>query len=125
MLKAGQTLLLPKPGQDVSHLWVVLLDPDPRTHETVIVNLTTQREHSETTTVLKPGEHPFVKHPTVAYYADARIADGRAIAAAIESRTYPAREICSAALLEKLREGLLASTFTPRKVKAHAQLRLA
>ena len=49
MLKAGQTLLLPKPGHDVSHIWVLVLSSDPVTMETVMVNVTTRRAHSDST----------------------------------------------------------------------------
>ena len=53
-------------------LWVVITNPDPRSGEIIMVNLTTQRPHSDATTVLPPGEHPFIDRPTVASYHDAR-----------------------------------------------------
>lgn len=125
MLKAGQTLLLPKPGHDVSHLWVLILCSDPVTMETVIVNLTTQRSHSDTTLVLQPGDHPFVKHPSVVHYGDARIVDGRPIEAALMAGTFPAHSDCSPDLLHRIQEGLLTSPFTPGKVKMYVRRRLS
>jgi hypothetical protein len=125
MLKAGQTLLLPKPGHDVSHLWVLVLSSDPITTETVIVNLTTQRAHSDTTLVLQTGEHSFVKHPSAVHYGDARIVDGRVIEAAITAGTFPVHGDCSAALLKRIQDGLIASPFTPGKVKAYVKQRLS
>lgn len=125
MLKAGQTLLLPKPGHDVSHLWVLVLSSDPVTMETVIVNMTTQRSHSDSTLVLLVGEHPFVRHPSVVHYEDARIVDGRAIEAALLAGTFPALSDCSAALLKRIQEGLLNSPFTPGKVKTYVRHRLS
>lgn len=120
MLKAGQTILLPKPGQATLHLWVIVLAPDPASQETVIVNLTSQRTHSDTTVVVQPGEHPFVQHPTVVFFADARIVDANHIAAAMKAGTFHTHQDCSAALLLKIQQGLLASTMTPQKVKLFA-----
>ena len=120
MLKAGQTILLPKPGHSTPHLWVVLLAPDPVSHETVIVNLTSQKTHSDNTVVLQPGEHPFVQHPTVVFFADARIVDAKHIAAAMEAGTFQSHQDCSAALVLRIQHGLLASTMTPQKVKLFA-----
>ncbi len=70
MLQAGQTILLPKPGSDIAHLWVVLTAPDV-TGTVVLVNFTTQRAHSDPTLILQPGDHRFIKHPTAVHYADA------------------------------------------------------
>lgn len=124
MLKAGQTILLPKPGQDTYHLWVILLAQEPAMNETVMVNLTTQREHSDKTTILQTGDHPFVVHTTAVHYADARIVDARKIAAALENGAFPTHCDCSGALLDKIRSGLFASPFTPGKVKTYVAQRL-
>ncbi len=67
MAGLGDTIILPKPGAEKEHLWVVVTNPDPNTGEVIMVNLTTQRPHSDTTTVLLPGEHPFLDRPTVAF----------------------------------------------------------
>jgi hypothetical protein len=124
MLKAGQTILLPKPGQDTLHLWVIVLASDPVTHEIVIVNLTTQRHQSDGTVVLQPGAHPFVQHATVVFYADARISDAKLIAAAIEAGTFRTHDDCSPELLFRIQQGLFASPHTPKKVKSFAATRL-
>lgn len=120
MLKAGQTILLPKPGHSTPHLWVVLLAPDPVSNETVIVNLTSQKTHSDNTVVLNPGEHPFVQHPTVVFFADARIVDAKLVAAAMQAGAFQALDNCSDAMLLKIQQGLLASSLTPQKVKLFA-----
>lgn len=120
MLKAGQTILLPNPGQASLHLWIVLFAPDSVTHETVIVNLTTQRTHSDTTVVLQPNEHAFVQHPTVVFYADARIVDAKHLVALMEAGAFPAHQDCSPAILLKIQQGLCVSPHTPQKVKAFA-----
>lgn len=120
MLKAGQTILLPKPGQDTAHLWVVVVSVNEKTNETVIVNLTTQRTHSDTTVVLQKGEHPFVQHPTVVHYIDARIIDAKQLERAIEAGTFRSHSDCTQATLQRIQEGLFTSPFTPQKVKLFA-----
>ena len=120
MPRAGQTLLLPKPGHDTKHLWVVAVAANPATQEVVIVNLTTQRPHSDATVVLQPSDHEFVNHPTVVFYADARIVDGRTIDAAIEGGMFPTHRDCSPALLLRIQQGLFDSPHTPQKVKLFA-----
>ncbi len=67
--------MLPKPGQNTEHLWVLITQADPATGEAIMVNITTQRPHSDTTTILVAGEHPFVRNPSVVFYADARMVD--------------------------------------------------
>lgn len=124
MLKAGQTILLPKPGHATLHLWVIVLAPDSVTHETVIVNLTSQKPHSDNTVVLQPGEHPFVQHPTVVFFADARIVDAKHITAAMQADTGQPHQDCSAALLLKIQQGLFVSIMTPQKVKFFTDSRL-
>jgi len=124
MLKAGQTILLPKPGQETMHLWVVVVAPDPASHETVIVNLTTQRPHSDNTVVLQLGAHPFVLHPTVVVFADARIVDAKPLMALMKAGTFQAHQDCSPVLLLRIQQGLLASAHTPQKVKTFVGQRL-
>jgi hypothetical protein len=116
MLRAGQTILLPKPGHDLAHLWVVLTPPDAQ-GQVLLVNFTTLRPHSDRTVEIEPGEHPFVAHATVAHYADARLTAAPAIEAAITSGHFRQHQDCSPALLDRLLAGALASAYTPEKVK--------
>jgi hypothetical protein len=73
MLTLGDTVMLPKPGQEKEHLWALITAADPESGDAIMVNLTTQRPHSDTTTIIQPGERPFVDRPTVVFCADARI----------------------------------------------------
>ncbi len=118
MLRAGQTILLPKSGHDLAHLWVVLTAPDALA-QVLLVNLTTLRPHSDRTVEIRPGEHPYVAHATVAHYADARMAAAPAIEAAIASGLFRTHQDCSPALLDRLLAGVLASPHTSEKIKRH------
>ena len=115
-LSAGSTFLLPVRMEWKNHLFIVLFDPNPR-RETVIVNLTTAKPHSDRTTVLQQGEHPFINRETIANYLDATIADVDKLEQAIQG-IGEIREPTTPELLSKLRSGLLASTLTKNKVKS-------
>lgn len=117
MAGLGDTIILPKPGAEKEHLWVVVTNPDPNTGEVIMVNLTTQRPHSDTTTVLLPGEHPFIDRPTVAFYNDARLAKATLLDSSVAQGVGRNHAVASAALLLKLQSGLVASPFTPTKIK--------
>jgi len=123
MLKCGDAAEMPKPGQAVPHLWIIVTDPLASSHEAVIVNVTTLRQHSDTTVVLKPGDHPYIQHDSVIFYADARLADVRNIQAGIDGGWFRQYDACSPALLKRIQEGLLASKFTRNKIKDFCRAR--
>jgi hypothetical protein len=121
LLKSGDSFLIPKTGGSTEHLWIVLTDPDVD-GKSVCVNITTQQNHSETTVVLNKGDHPFVQHASVVYYTDARILDLNLVQQALETKTTMfacvLHKPCSQDLLKRIREGLLKSRQTPKKIKA-------
>jgi hypothetical protein len=88
MAELGDSFMLPKPGHDTEHLWVLITNPDPESYEAIMVNITTQRPHSDKTTVLDSGEHPFIKQPSVVFYSDARTVDTRLLDAAVQRGAY-------------------------------------
>ena len=118
MAGLGDTIILPKPGAEKEHLWVVITNPDPNTGEVIMVNLTTQRPHSDTTTVLLPGEHPFIDRPTVAFYHDARQAKAALLDSSVAQGVGRNHALASTALLARLQNGLLVSPFTSPKIKS-------
>ena len=117
MAGLGDSFMLPKPGQETEHLWVLITNPDPAMHEAIMVNVTTQRPHSETTTILNVGDHPFIQKPSVIFFADARMVDTRLLDAAVRRGACNAHAAFQARVLLKIQAGLLASTFTPKKIK--------
>ncbi|MDQ3624139.1 MAG: hypothetical protein M3463_16905 [Verrucomicrobiota bacterium] len=117
MAELGDSFMLPKPGQETEHLWVLITNPDPAKHEAIMVNVTTQRPHSDTTTILNVGDHPFVHKPSVIFYADARTVDTRRLDAAVQRCACNTHASFQAAVILKIQAGLLASTFTPKKIK--------
>lgn len=115
MLTVGDTVMLPKPGHEKEHLWALITAPDPESGDAIMVNLTTQRPHSDTTTIIQPGEHPFVGRPTVVFYADARTVNVNTLEGGLrQGRQHTA---LSAELLQRVQKGLFVSRFTPNKIE--------
>jgi len=110
--------MLPKPGQDTEHLWVLITHPDPKICEAIMVNVTTQRPHSDKTTILNAGEHPFIRQPSVVFYSDARTVDTRLLDAAVQRGAYRGHAAFDAAVLGRIQAGVAVSPFTPRKIKS-------
>jgi len=117
MLTIGDTVMLPKPGYEKEHLWALITAPDPETGDAIMVNLTTQRPHSDTTTIIQPGEHEFVDRPTVVFYADARMVDVKILEEGLRQGLVRQHAALSAKLLQRIQDGLIASRFTPDKIK--------
>jgi len=118
MAELGDSLMLPKPGHTAEHLWVLATQPHPGTGEAILVNITTLRPHSDTTTILNPGDHPFVQKPSVVFYADARLVDTGLVDDGLRRGQFRPHARFSAEVLARVQAGLAASPFTPKKIKA-------
>lgn len=100
-MRCGDTLLIPAPGSDViPHLWIIVTEPAPETHRCAIVSVTTLRYNKDQTVTLVPGDHPFIRHPSIVFYADAQIVDVRQLRADVLARVAEPREGCSPDLLK-------------------------
>ena len=117
MLTLGDTVMLPKPGQEKEHLWALITAADPETGDAIMVNLTTQRQHSDTTTIIQPKEHPFVDRPTVVFYADARIVNVNTLEEGLRHGVCRQNAALSAELLRRIQDDLSVSRFTPAKIE--------
>jgi hypothetical protein len=119
----GTCILLPKPSGDIRHLWIVLTEPDGDPPQVVIVNLTKNKPRADTTCILMPSDHDFVKVETVVHYGDARLVPAEPLSQIAKLRDYDFQADCSAELLERVQLGLLASPSTPKKIKTYCQPR--
>ncbi len=117
MLSLGDTVLIPKPGQDKSHLWVLVTAVNPKSGEVIIVNFTTERPHSDKTVVIQQGEHRFVDRPTVVFYSDARFTKLASLESAVNQGIANQHDPLNPALLKRVQEGLLQSPLTPAKIR--------
>ncbi len=122
MPNLGDTFRLRVEG---GHLWMIITTPTGPDHSFVMVNMTTLRGHVEDTScILRLGDHPCVDHDSVVYYIDARewwtdgalgydtlLAKGRIIP----------REKLGDAVLRRIQDGALTSTFFKRKFRQSVQ----
>ena len=122
---AGRSIVLPKTSGATPHLWIVLTEPEGYPPEVVIVNLTTRKPDSDTTLTLNAGDHPFIEHETVVYYADARLAKAGGIEQIVKYAGYGFHDDCSSDLLKRVRRGLLDSRYTPKKIKEYCKSRFS
>jgi hypothetical protein len=115
MLECGDTFLAGDTEYDEFHLWVILTP----THlgEVVTVNFTTRHKRSDTTVIIKAGDHPFINNESVVAYRYARVMKVADIDKAIIEETAVKREKVSPALLKRVRAGLLESDHTENCVR--------
>ena len=125
MLSCGDTFLIPKSKNEVEHLWVVVTEPG-EDGRAVCVNISTRQEYSDSTVVLKPGEHPYIKHDSIVYYTDAQVLDLNSVEAALNAKTRSFvcqdHESCSEALLKRIQKGLIDSPHTPKGIKKDCRI---
>lgn len=117
MAGLGDSFMLPKPGQETEHLWVLITKPDPVASEAIMVNVTTQRPHSDTTTILNVGDHPFIQKPSVIFYADTRMVNTGLLDAAVASGTCQAHAPFQGPVIRRIQCGVAVSPLTPKKIK--------
>ena len=91
-MNCGDTFLMPAPGgMATPHLWIVVTQPDVETHLCAIVSVTTLRNSKDQTVILRPGDHPFIRHESTIFYGDAMIVDVRRLQAEISAGLAVAR----------------------------------
>ena len=115
-MKLGDTFINLNPDSP-EHLWVVASLPTPD-GSLVIFNLTSHRSGCDETCVVEPGEHPFVKHRSVVAYARGQSLPAQAVKYMQARKLYQPHQPVSAALLDRIQRGALASEFTPQKLQA-------
>lgn len=119
---AGRTFTYPDGG--IPHLWIVVTDPSGTPPEVAIVSLSSDKPGKDDTVKLGPGDHPFIRKPTVVFYPDTRLMPVQAIISEIRNAQANFHADCSEDLLERVRQGLLASPATPRRMKAYVRGRI-
>ncbi len=112
-MRPGDTFLSTVDG---GHLWVIVTEPN-ELGEVVCATFTTKRERSDTTTICQIGEHPFFRHETVVAHNQCLQYTTAMIEEYFEDGTFVSREACTPALLRKVRDGLIASKFTPKYIR--------
>lgn len=116
-LKAGQTLFLSQSSVNVTHLWVLASDPFDDPPQIVLVSLSTLRDGSDTTVMLKKGDHPFIRRDTVVFYSDIRVKMVRQLEQLLDAGVAKLHADCSDEVLKKIQDGIQKSPFTEPWIK--------
>ena len=101
-MDAGATFLLP--GLD-DHLWLVISDPFLDANRIVVVCFLSWKEHLDQACIVKPGEHPFVKHDTCVQYATARVVTAERLKVLQDGGQLRMKAPLSPSLLDRIRKG--------------------
>src|ERR1019366_1375723 len=116
MLKCGDTFLTGDGDEDNFHLWIIVT---PATEgEVVTVCLVTANKRTERLVVLKPGDHPFVKHDSPISYNFSKIRLVADIEALLENGFANSKEPMPPDVLLRIQAGVVDSDFTPNGVRA-------
>ena len=113
---AGETFLFPLEEANIAHLWVIATNPN-NAGDFAVVSLTSLRGSQDQTLILRPGEHPFIKHETCVYYRTAEITTAKELHRRIRHGTAKMKESVSAELLSEIVKGFTASDFTKNRVR--------
>jgi hypothetical protein len=117
MLSCGDTFLTGDGDEDNFHLWVIVTPPSQG--EVVTVCLVTARTKTERLVVLKPGEHPFIKHESAISYLFSKIRSVADIEALLANGFASRKEPLSPDVLCRVQAGVVDSDFTPNGVRAY------
>lgn len=123
VIGAGKSLLLAEPPLYKPHLWFVLTDPEGNPEKVVAVMVRTATRFTDSTVVLRSGDHPFVKHDSSVHYSTAQYLSISGLTKAIKSgRCHPKADM-SQQLLDRVRHGLLESPFTVNAIRDYCRSR--
>lgn len=112
VIRAGASLLLAEPPLYKPHLWFVLTHPLGKPPRVVSVMLRSVARFTDSTLILRPGDHPFVRHDSAVHYSTARWLNVSAILRAVRDGRCHLKEDMTDELLRRVRSGLLESPFT-------------
>jgi len=114
-MKVGETFI-DVGSASTPHLWCICTEPNAD-DEVVVVSVTTVRPNVETTCVLQPGDHPFVRHESAAAYRFAELVSVRELLRLRGQQRHRRHADADSSLVQRIRAGALQSPMTPNKVK--------
>ena len=117
-MKQGDCLLIEtgrrQGGSMQAHLFVVLLDPSEHNGNTIIVSVESLRsERHDRTTVLRQGDHEFIRQESYVNYSRAAIVSVAHLEGLIQAKSARMRKPFREELVAKIRSGISKSRFTP------------
>jgi hypothetical protein len=123
VVRAGCALLLSARPLYQPHLWLILTDPEGKPRRVVAVMVRTRRSFTDDTVILNVGDHPFLRHASAVQYSTAAYFTIDALMRAMKQGDCHLLEDMNAALLARVRNGLLRSAFTVNAIRDYCRPR--
>lgn len=117
-MKCGSTFLLYGDDQPIPHLHIVISDPD-KNNCVVLVSVTTERSRSDTMTRLAPGDHPFVKNPSVITYSYTKVMSCTQLENLVATGGAMTKEDASEEIVSRAQAGLRETDRAPQDVQRY------
>lgn len=116
-LKRGDAYLISFPGNPNAHLFVVITEIESTTGNFVMVGIESINKRSDLTVILKPGDHPFIKHESAITYRMASIRSLSWLEGFTNRKLASRKEPFTEEIIERVCKGFLRSPQTPNDVK--------
>lgn len=110
-MKVGETFI-PAGTARADHLHVVVSAPTDD-GEVAVVNLTSKRGDSDTCCVIDVGEHPWVRHESVALYSHALMIPVQQLAKGLQANVLKPHDDVTEEILMRIQGGALECEQTP------------
>lgn len=110
------TLLFPSPSardKDGKHLFIILTDPCGPANQVLMVGVATLRDKGcDTTCVLKPGAHEFIKVESYIAYSFCRVEFADKLTAGVQKGAFVGKELLDEEIFGRVLTGLRKSRST-------------
>lgn len=119
-LQRGDTIHAAGTQDSRLHIWVVCSDCDASARDVVVVSITTMHDdqRQDTTCVLDVGDHEFIRHTSVVFYALAEVRSLAALNGALAARKMKKGAPMRPDVLDVIVRGFAASRETPPECEA-------
>ncbi len=118
--KPGDCILIEtnkEAGYFKSHLFVIILETEDHTRNTIIVNIQTIRNGKyDKTVTLHKGDHPFIDKDSYVNYRLSKIVSLTDLEQKITNGTAVVKPPFDSVIFEKIRNGICKSPFTPNEI---------
>jgi len=118
IIEAGKTIFIF--SSERAHLWFVLTNPDANDH-VIAVMVCSIRDFSDTTVILKEGDHPFIRHDSSVEYSIAKFLKVSKILSEMNKNKCHLEEDMSRKLLERVQKGLLDSPYIVNMIRDYCE----
>ena len=114
----GWSILIPSGPGRKKHLFFVLNEvEDKREWSVVLAPVSSMREKGDSTCILKPGDHPFIKHKSFVEYGQCRTDSLTHLEQQVKSGNWERKDDASQRLIERIIDGLFDSPQTKPRIQ--------